>query len=81
MARQQKKSIGRWIGEAILIFLSVFGAFYFENLREERKEQKQYVKTLNAFKTDLETNVGKFNFELANDYDINTGRGFISNKQ
>lgn len=77
MSRTNRKPVSRWIGEAILIFLSVLAAFYFDNLREQRNERQEYIRTLKAFKTDLETNIGKFNFELAGTYDTSDGRGFI----
>ena len=77
MSRIQRKPLSRWLGEAILIFLSVLAAFYFENYRERKKDEKEYIKTLKAFKTDLETNIGKFNFELASTYDTTDGRGLI----
>ncbi len=78
MSRTNRKPVTRWIGEALLIFLSVLGAFYFDNLREEKNEKQEYIRTLNAFKTDLETNIGKFNFELATTYDTTDSRGFIN---
>ena len=76
MSRQKKPFI-RWVGEALLIFLSVLGAFYFDNLREERNKKKQYVQHLTDFKSDLMSNQGKFNFELADSYDPNTSQGYL----
>lgn len=62
--RQNRKPIGRWIGEAILIFVSVFGAFYLDNLRGEKQQEREYLQHLEDLRNDLLTNQGKFNYEL-----------------
>lgn len=74
--RRNRKPFGRWIGEAVLIFVSVFGAFYLDNLRQEKGEEKLYLRYLEEFKSDLEDNQGKFSYELDNTYN-NSGRGYI----
>ena len=76
--RKDKKPLGRWIGEALLIFLSVFGAFYFENYREERNQERIYIRHLNDFKEDLKDNQGKFNYELNQEYVKSNGQGYIN---
>ena len=76
--RRDKKPIGRWIGEALLIFLSVFAAFYFDNIKDDRAQEELYIRHLKDFKSDLEENQGKFNYEL-NAIDIReNGQGYIS---
>ncbi len=75
--RREKKPIGRWIGEAVLIFLSVYGAFYFEDIRKDISERDIYIRHLKDFKLDLEQNQGKFNFELSNTYGASSGQGYI----
>jgi hypothetical protein len=77
--RRDKKPIGRWFGEAILIFFSVFGAFYFDNLRDERKLDELYTRHLVDFRTDLINNQHKFAFELSQDFDENTNEGYLNN--
>lgn len=62
--RRDKKPVGRWFGEAILIFLSVFGAFYFDNIREERNSDDVYIRHLLDFRADLTQNQSKFKYEL-----------------
>lgn len=68
------------MGEALLIFLSVLAAFYFDNLREERNQKRTYLRYLHDFKADLLSNQGKFGFELANDFDPNTNRGYFNHR-
>lgn len=60
-----------------MIFLSVLGAFYFDNLREERAQEKLYVRHLKDFKEDLKENQGKFNYELRDNYVKASGEGYI----
>ncbi len=76
--RRDKKPITRWIGEALLIFLSVLGAFYFDNLRDGRSQENLYIRHLKDFKSDLEENQGKLAYELNPDYDPGSGKGFIN---
>ena len=76
--RRDKKPVTRWIGEAILIFLSVFGAFYFDNLREERGQKKLYIQYLQDFKSDLQVNQAKFAHELDPIPNATTGRGYLN---
>lgn len=75
-----RKPFLRWVGEALLIFLSVLGAFYFDNLRDERNQRKLYVQHLGDFRDDLMGNQGKFNFELASRYDQNTSEGYLNER-
>ena len=77
--RRDRKSTGRWIGEALLIFLSVFGAFYFDDLREERSQDRLYIRHLIDFRADLINNQQKFLFELAPNFDSSTNRGYLNN--
>jgi len=56
----KSKSVGRWIGEAILVFGSVVGAFYFEDVREDLREKEQYVKLLLNLRNDIHDDVYKF---------------------
>ena len=54
----------RWVGEALLIFLSIMLAFYIENYREQRSREKAYINHLKAFHFDLTENQGKMAFDL-----------------
>ena len=54
------KSVGRWIGEAVLVFGSVVGAFYFEDVREDLREKEQYVNLLLNLRNDIHDDVYKF---------------------
>jgi len=56
----KSKSVGRWIGEAILVFGSVVGAFYFEDVREDLREKEQYVNLLLNLRNDIHDDVYKF---------------------
>lgn len=75
--RRDKKPITRWVGEALLIFLSVLGAFYFDNLRDGRSQEKLYIRHLKDFQSDLNENQGKFAYELNTDFDPNSGKGYV----
>lgn len=75
--RRDKKPVGRWIGEAVLIFLSVFGAFYFDNIKDNRAEDQKYIRHLKDFRADLVENSGKFNYELNTTYNRDNGQGYI----
>lgn len=75
--RRDKKPIGRWFGEALLIFLSVFGAFYFDNIKDNRAEDQKYIRHLKDFRADLVENSGKFNYELNTTYNRDNGQGYI----
>lgn len=66
------------MGEALLIFLSVLGAFYIDNYREEQNREKQYIQHLTDFRSDLVTNQGKLGFELASPFDSVTNRGYLT---
>ncbi|WP_422004437.1 hypothetical protein [Roseivirga pacifica] len=72
-----RKSIGRWIGEAIVISVSVLAAFYLDNLREERNQEKLFIQYLEDFRSDLEENQRKFEYELSNRYNSENGRGYL----
>ncbi|OEK01041.1 hypothetical protein BFP97_05755 [Roseivirga sp. 4D4] len=76
--RRDKKPIGRWFGEALLIFLSVLGAFYFDNIKDQRDKNNEYIRYLKDFKSDLEENQGKFNYELNSEYRRSNGQGYIN---
>ena len=56
----KSKSVGRWIGEAVLVFGSVVGAFYFEDVREDLREKEQYVNLLLNLRNDIHDDVYKF---------------------
>lgn len=75
--RRERKPVIRWIGEALLIFISVIAAFYFDSYRESRNLEKQYLRYLTDFKKDLEENQGKFNYELNSEYIKSNGQGYI----
>lgn len=75
--RRNKKPIGRWFGEALLIFLSVLGAFYFDSIKDQRDKNDEYIRQLKDFKSDLVENQGKFNYELNDKYDTASGQGYI----
>jgi hypothetical protein len=77
--RRDKKPIGRWFGEAILIFFSVFGAFYFDNLRDESNQDDLYLRYLVDFRSDLIKNQQKFAFELSPEFNQNTNEGYLNN--
>ncbi|OEK04455.1 hypothetical protein [Roseivirga misakiensis] len=76
--RRDRKPLGRWIGEAILIFLSVFGAFYFDGIKDKRAQERNYLRSLKGFHADLLENQGKFNYELNSVFDPETGQGYIT---
>ncbi len=75
--RKERKPIGRWIGEALLIFLSVIGAFFVDNRREVRSQNIEYLRHLKDFKRDLLNNQGAFNYELNDNYNPVDGQGYI----
>lgn len=77
--RRDRKPISRWFGEAILIFFSVFGAFYFDNLRDERNQDELYLRYLVDFRSDLINNQQKYAFELSPEFDKNTNEGYMNN--
>lgn len=54
------KSIWRWIGEAGLVFGSVVGAFYFEDVREDLREKDQYKNLLLNLRNDIHDDVFEF---------------------
>jgi len=56
----RSKSIWRWIGEAVLVFGSVVGAFYFEDVREDLREKEQYVNILLNLRNDIHDDIYKF---------------------
>ena len=78
--RRDKKPFVRWISEAVFIFLSVFGAFYFDNLREERNERRLYLNYLSDFRSDLKTNQLRFEKELAVSLDITWGGDYLKGR-
>ncbi len=75
--RRDRKPVGRWLGEALLIFLSVYCAFYFDGIKDERTQDNEYIRHLKDFKSDLEENQGKFNYELNKVYNASNGQGYI----
>lgn len=75
--KKTRKPIGRWIGEALLIFLSVLGAFYFDNLREGKNQKQKFIQHLEDFRSDLNANLGKFNYELSTQYNPENAQGYI----
>ena len=60
----------------MLIFLSVLAAFYFDSYRDEKNRETLYKRHLQDFKIDLETNQGKFNYEI--NRSEQEGSGYIS---
>ena len=56
----KSKSIGKWIGEAALVFGSVVGAFYFEDVREDLREKEQYVNILLNLRNDIHDDIYEF---------------------
>ena len=61
---KDSKSFLRWIGEAALVFGSVVGAFYFEDLREDRREKEEYVNILLNFRNDIHDDVYDFRVQV-----------------
>jgi len=53
-----------WVGEALLIFLSIMLAFYFENYREQNSRETAYINQLKDFHFDLQRNQRAMNFDL-----------------
>lgn len=53
-----KKSVGQWLGEALLVFISILGAFWVENYRERKQEEESYLMTLLAFRSEVYANEG-----------------------
>lgn len=62
--RRNKKSVGVWIGEALLIFFSIMLAFYIENYREQRSKEAAYINQLKDFHFDLMVNQGRMEVDL-----------------
>lgn len=62
--KKNKKPWTAWTGEAVLIFLSIMLAFYFENYREQRSRQTAYINQLKDFHFDLKRNQGAMKFDL-----------------
>ena len=56
----KSKSVGKWIGEAALVFGSVVGAFYFEDVREDLREKEQYVNILLNLRNDIHDDIYEF---------------------
>lgn len=75
--RKDKKPLWRWIGEAILIFLSILGAFYVDGYREHKNKESTYLKHLTDFKYDLEKTTGSMRFELSVNGDENRQSGYL----
>lgn len=61
---KDSKSLLRWIGEAVLVFGSVVGAFYFEDLREDRREKEEYVNILLNLRNDIHDDVYDFRAQV-----------------
>ena len=61
-----------------MIFISVFAAFYFDSYRDAKAKEKDYLKSLQDFRTDLKENQGKFNYELNPNYIEENGQGYIN---
>lgn len=72
-----KKPFLRWVGEALLIFLSILGAFYVDNYREQKAKETTYLKHLADFRFDLEKTTGSMNFELNDQGDANQQSGYL----
>ncbi len=62
--RSKNKPVSRWVGETLLIFFSILGAFYVENYRERKSEERLYLKHLRDFQFSLESNLRSLTMEL-----------------
>ncbi len=59
---KNKKSIWTWLGEALLIFVSVLGAFWFEDYRHNKQEYNDYINVLINFRNDVNKDVVDFKY-------------------
>ncbi|MFY0687560.1 MAG: hypothetical protein JXQ90_10375 [Cyclobacteriaceae bacterium] len=57
-----RKSIWTWLGEALLIFVSVLGAFWFEDYRHNKQEYQDYLNVLINFRNDVNKDVVDFRY-------------------
>ncbi len=55
-----RKTILRWLGEMFVVFVSVVGAFWFEDYRHNRQEKQDYINTLHQFRNHLSSTVWQF---------------------
>lgn len=58
----KKKPVWRWIGEALLVFASVLGAFMVEDYRHNKQEKEDYVNTLVSFRNDIHKEIRNLRF-------------------
>ena len=78
--RRDKKPLWRWIGEALLIFLSILAAFYVDNYREQKAREDLYLKHLNDFLFDLLSNAQSLDFEISSETSDNIFAGYIAKR-
>ncbi|MCE7994315.1 MAG: hypothetical protein HEP71_20180 [Roseivirga sp.] len=76
--RREKKPLWRWIGEAILFFLSILAAFYVDNYRDHKVQEALYLKHLQDFRYDLGYNIGSMEFELEDKGDTEGQSGYLT---
>ncbi len=76
--RREKKPLWRWIGEAILFFLSILAAFYVDNYRDHKAQEALYLKHLQDFRYDLSYNIGSMAFELEQKDDAEEQSGYLT---
>lgn len=76
--RKEKKPLWRWIGEAVLFFLSILAAFYVDNFRDHKAQEALYLKHLQDFRYDLTYNIGSMAFELEKKDDPENQSGYLT---
>ena len=57
---KRNKTLWVWLGESVLVFLSVLGAFWVEDYRHNKQETEDYLSTLINFRNDVNNDVFKF---------------------
>lgn len=76
--RREKKPLWRWVGEAVLFFLSILAAFYVDNYRDHKAQEALYLKHLQDFRYDLGYNIGSMDFELEKKDDAEQQSGYLT---
>ena len=59
---KNKKPLARWFGEAMLVFVSVLAAFWVEEYRQFRQQEKTYVNTLLNFRNEVQQQIRDFRY-------------------
>lgn len=68
MPNQKSKPIHRWIGEFMLVFLSVLGAFWVEDYRHNKQEEKDFIEELENIRTLVYNDIKHFTYTYDTSY-------------